>query len=136
MAKRIKATYRSEEVELENEDGTVTKYFVREFSGPERDKFMNWQRSKTITTTDSKTGEPRSETKDFLDQTARLLEVTVWETDSNGKLTKLVPKAVIDSWSSTTQADLAQIASDVCVLGLKGVEETKNESPGQTEVEK
>lgn len=103
---------------LEDLQGLEAEYTVREFSGTDRDKFLNLAAGKMKVGPD---GKPQG-MRDFTGMFADLLAMTVYGPDG-----KLVPIKTIQEWPTSTQQSLFKMAQEINSLGQKAQEEAKND---------
>lgn len=118
---RIRLSTRRKEVEVdvEENDGTIRTYTVRELSGALRDQFFDsMNRRSTGVTQDG----IRS-FKTFKGMYSDLLTLSLFDAHDQP-----VPAAIIQDWPSSTQEALFRIASELSGLDKKAAEKAKNSS--------
>lgn len=115
--KRFKKALREEQVELENADGSVEVYTIKEMPGTQRDAYLNASKHR-VTVKDG-----RPVVTEFKGIHSHLLSRCMF--DSNGKA---VEQSVIDStFGGSLQFELFQIAQRVNALGEGAREEEKKD---------
>lgn len=101
---RVKPIKKSIPVEMELEEGVVLQYTVREFTGAQREAYLEKQAKKYVTDKDGNV----LEIKDYKGMFSTLLAFTVYDADG-----KLVPEPVIQEWSDSAQKALAEVAREI-----------------------
>lgn len=115
--KRFKKALREEQVELENPDGTLEVYSIKEMPGTQRDAYLNASKHRVTV----KDGRPII--TEFKGIHSHLLSRCMY--DANGKL---VEQSVIDNtFGGSLQFELFQIAQKVNALGEGAREEEKKD---------
>jgi len=111
---------KEEEVEIEDENGTIKHYFLREMLGEQRDKFLN------VVAGRFKYGEDgKAKGRDFTGQYSDLLGFCLYDS-----VTKtLVPPKVIQTWPASVQKALHRAAEKINGFNEDAEEAAKNESP-------
>lgn len=102
-ALKLSVNRTSQPVELENEDGSVSRYLLREMTGTLRDQFLNAQRRIMEPT---KNG--GHTVKDFNGSQSSLLCRCLYDSDG-----KAVPEATIQGWPVGVQAVLHEAAQKI-----------------------
>ena len=115
---RVTLKKREESVEIEQLDGSVLTYFVQEMSGPESEEYLETMKDKIDITSDGKI----IGVKSYLGIHTALLSRCLKDRDRSP-----VSEDTINSFPSTAQKDLFEIAQRVNGLSKEGIEAVKKE---------
>jgi hypothetical protein len=118
MAKTYSAKRKTMEVPIEQEDGNIKIFLMKDLTGTDRDAYLNKIAGKVKMDSD---GKPTG-VKDFTGLHADLLALCMFD-ESGAK----VDKKIIQEWPSTLQMDLFEEAQKLCGLDKKADETAKND---------
>jgi hypothetical protein len=121
MAKKFR-TKRKEirDIEIEDEDGNVHLYLLRELNGSGRDEYFNKMSGKV--NIDMETGKPTG-VRDFTNMNADLLGKCLFTQDKN----EPVPISVIQDWPGETLDELFKMALDLSGLKAATTDQERDE---------
>ena len=105
-------------VEIENEDGSVSTYVLKEMDGAKRSTFLNDQSWRVKLKPD---GEPES-VSDYKHMQENALTLCLYDPDG-----KLVPVAVLEKWPGAVLTALYKAAQALSGMGEVQKDEAKNE---------
>lgn len=112
--KRYSRRLKTKPVEIENEQGVVEVWTLKELTGADRNRFLNVQGKKIKT-------QNGVEVKDYTGLCSDLLCLCLVSPHD-----KLVTAAEVDSWPSEMQMDIFKDAISLSGLDKKSEDETKN----------
>jgi len=116
---RLSARRKEVEVDIEEDDGSVRTYTVRELNGTLRDQFFDSMNRRAT----GITSEGVRSFKTFKGMYSDLLSLSLFDAHDQP-----VPADTIQQWPSSTQEELFRIASQLSGLDRKAVERAKNSS--------
>lgn len=114
--RRFRTVLREEEIELENKDGVVKEYIVREMMGDEKERWQTTQGDR-VRIVDGKPAGIR----DFKDMQPGLVARCLFEKETG----KQMSIQEIRKWPASMLEDLYELCLDVCGFTKESQEEVK-----------
>lgn len=117
--RRFTTRLKEELIEIEDNDGTVQNFIVREIQGAKRDEYIDFLNEKKKF---DKDGNP-TVTGNNKGIAAKLISIHLWYED--GRPFQNVP--LIDTWPSTTQVELVHLCNEISGLDKEAQKKSKND---------
>jgi hypothetical protein len=112
-ALKISVLRKSQPVDLEVEEGMVTRYYVKEMTGAQRDEYFNKTAQRTKTDANGEVIGLR----DYKGMYSTLLSFCIYDAEQ-----KAIPETKIQEWPDTAQKALFEVAR-----GLNGMSSSDSE---------
>jgi hypothetical protein len=117
---RLSRRRKTKVIEIENDDGSVTKYVLKELNGTLRDAWLN-RMSRSV-----KSDGVKGTVKDYTGLYAALISACLYTTDLGASVP--VGEKTIQEWSSSCQEELFEICQKMNGLDKKSEEDEKKDS--------
>lgn len=122
--KKYTLKFKEELIEIEDKDGNVKRYIMREFDGQVRDQYQEEIGRRMEIGPDGK----GVKIKNYQGWESTLLKLVLFEiTNTDPFTTVAVEEKVIQSWPSSVREALHKDAQELCGLSKKADDDAKND---------